>query len=337
MPGSKAPTPHQRPAQRAANWLVRYGAPGAFLAFLLLRVEATPLALLHLKSAKLLPVALLCCAQMGWLFGGAVGVLLAIQWLVHELAHMHAAQKIGLRPGWRSFVPFVGVYAGTTPQDYRTREDEALVALSGVTAGLVLATALFGYGQMIQSPAMVLAAKLGYGLNLINLLPFRPFDGGRIFPGYLWRYASDAQDDAAGDIASRRFIAVCRSISEWCYATPAGRPKDNGSVLADATVALMLGAVGAVAVIGLLLPPLAFSLALLAVFAGLWSFIAALIALDPRAVLAPAAGALHPRRGGGLRLAGPVDLPWQDRRSATAALAIFVMAMVACMVGLWVA
>lgn len=338
MTGPEAPKSEQRLTERAANRLLSYGAPGAFLAVLLLKAQAaSPFLLFNLKSGKILPVAVLCCAEVSWLFGGTVGLMLAFQWLVHELAHMRAAQNLGMAVGWRSFVPFIGVYSGTRPTDFRTREDEALVALSGVSVGLVLATVLFGYGQMVQSPAMLLAAKLGYALNLINLLPFRPFDGGRIFPGYLWRYVTDRQDDPQGDAPSRRFVAACRVLSEKCFPAPQGRPKGHGTVLADATIVLMMGGVFVVSLIGLLLPPLVFSLALLGVFVALWAFIAALIALDPRAVMAPVASGLQPRRPARATAVEQAELPWQDRQSAMAALAIYLMAVAACSVGMWAA
>lgn len=338
MTGPDRPKTEQRFLERTAERLLRFGAPGALLAVALLKAQAmAPFLLLNLKSGKIFPFAVLCCAEVSWLFGGTVGLMLAFQWLVHELAHMRAAQNLGLPVRWRSFVPFVGVYAGTRPSDFRTREDEALVALSGISAGLVLATVLYGYGQMVQSPAMLLAAKLGYALNLVNLLPFRPFDGGRIFPGYLWRYASDRSDDPLGDASSRRFVAACRMLSERCFPVPQGRPKDNGAVLADAMIVLMMGGVGLVSAIGLVMPPLIFSIALLVVFAGLWSFIAAVIALDPRAVMAPVATGLRPRRPVRAPVSAPGELPWQHRRSATAALAIYLMAALACAVGLWAA
>lgn len=327
------PDVHNRRLARLATSLARLGLPGAVLAMLVLRAEALmPLAVLQLKSIKLFPVLLVCCAEASWWFGGTVGLLLAAQWLLHEVAHMHAAQKIGLQPGWRSFLPFVGVYAGTNPTSFGSRENEAGVALAGILAGLTAATALHGLGQMLENPAVLLAARLGFLLNLINLLPFRPFDGGRIFPGYLWRYAADTTDDQNGDAASRRFMAGCHRIV-GLFTPAANRPKDNQVVLAEAVNLVIVAAVGGLVLARMLLPPLAFSVGLLLVLACLWIFIGALITLDPRIVLSTAANRLAPRRAMPSAEVQPMALPWQDRKSAVAALAIYLVAVGACIFG----
>jgi Zn-dependent protease len=317
----------QRPWLR---WMLRFGAPGLMAVALLIRVEAlVPLAAL---KSKTLPLLLVGCAEMSWLFGGQIGLLIAAQWLIHELAHVHAAQRHGLTPGWRSFIPFIGVYAGTTPQSFGSREAEAEVALAGVLAGLIAASGLYGYGALSDIPEMVAAAKFGFLFNLVNLLPFRPFDGGRIFPGYLWRYVGDTAT-GEGDDASRRFIAGCRRLVERIM-PPRGPARDNRVVLAEALNAVLFGVAGVVALACIVLPPLAFVISMLLGIVLIWWFIAALITLDPRAVAARSTGELKPRRSGrGEAVALAAPLPWRDARASRAALGIYAVSVTALSYG----
>ena len=279
------------------------------------------------RPAAAAPIVIVCCGLATWQFGGTVGILLVVQWIAHELAHLHVAQQLALKPGWRVLIPFIGTQVATRCSDFRRREDEALVALAGVLLGLIVATALLVYGEMLRSDAMMLAAKFGFAFNLISLLPFRPFDGSRIFPGYLWHYASDG-----GDVASRRFIDGCRRLVGYVSPEQPGRPRETRGVLADAINLLLFGSLLVLAVTWLILPPIVFALALLAAFAALWAFIAALLQLDPQLVLQPPAHALQPRRP--LRSdAARTDLPWQSRTTAMASLGIYVVAVSACIAG----
>lgn len=309
---------------RIANRLAALGRAGAATAGMLLWLEQR---LSHHSFNTAAPASVLACTVATWQFGGGFGLLLVLQWLAHELAHLYVAQQLALKPGWRVMIPFIGAQVATRGKDFLRREDEALVALAGILVGLILATALLGYGEMLGSDAMIRAAKFGFAFNLVSLLPFRPFDGGRIFPGYLWHYASDG-----GDIASRRFVDGCRRLVGYVRSERPGRPQETRGILADATNILLFGALFLLAATWLILPPMVFALALLATFAGLWAFIAALLQLDPHIVLQPAAHTLQPRRPMA-PIAAASDLPWQGRHTALASLGIYVVAVSACIAG----
>lgn len=264
----------------------------------------------------------------GWVLASEVSALVAGQWLLHEMAHLHVAQKLTLKPGWRVLIPFVGAQVATRDETFLRREDEALVALSGILTGLVAATALLAYGAVMQSVAMVVAAKIGFVFNLVSLLPFRPFDGSRIFPGYLWRYANDEEG-----LASRRLISFCRRMVSFVSTDEHLHPRDVRTVLADAITIVLFACLFVLAATWLVMPPIVFAVALLAAFAGLWAFIAALLQLDMAVINQPNVDALQPRRVPPSVESSIRDLPWQNRTTALASLGIYLIAVSACVAG----
>jgi hypothetical protein len=278
----------------------------------------------------------LCCAELTWLFGWTVGFFIIAQWLAHQGAQILAARRLGLTPGWRGLVPCIGVSISCRAASWPSREDEALVTLNGALAGLVLAAVLLIAGQQLASPALAVAAKAGFTLNLISLLPFRPFDGGRIFPGMLWRLQGDAAGDAAGaDLASRRFIAGCRVWTGSVMRENPDRPRLPARVLGDSLFLLIFATAGVLALARIVLPPLAFPVLLLAAIAAFGAFIAALLSLDPRAVQDNTLNGLEPRRPLARRQTAPlvIERPWREAGAARTALVIYAMLVLASATG----
>jgi Zn-dependent protease len=110
-----------------------------------------------------------------WQF--AVGLVVMI--LIHELGHVWAAKKRGLPVSAPTFIPFLGALI-TMKRHPRDAETEAYVAFGGPligTAGAILALWL---GTLLDSTLLYTIAMVGMFLNLINLLPIHPLDGGRI-------------------------------------------------------------------------------------------------------------------------------------------------------------
>ena len=108
----------------------------------------------------------------GWKF--AVGLVLLI--LVHEMGHYLEARRQGLSPSLPTFVPFLGAYV-----TFRQAHDPwqgAKIALAGPFAGGLGALACWGYGEWADSRFMLALAYTGFLLNLFNLIPIVPFDGG---------------------------------------------------------------------------------------------------------------------------------------------------------------
>ena len=114
----------------------------------------------------------------GLAFGWRFGIILALVFLAHELGHVLAFRNYGLAVGAPVFLPFVGALTpGSTPAN---AEDGAYIALAGPLAGLTLAAASLAMGLATHDPFWMLAANISALLNLFNLIPVMPLDGGRV-------------------------------------------------------------------------------------------------------------------------------------------------------------
>ncbi len=111
---------------------------------------------------------------------------------IHELGHMLEAKRQGLDVSWPQFIPFLGAMITMRempPNAWR----EAQVALAGPLLGTVGALGTWAIGSSINSRAVVALAFVGFFLNLFNLLPVVPLDGGRAVAALhpaLWSSAS---------------------------------------------------------------------------------------------------------------------------------------------------
>jgi len=110
-----------------------------------------------------------------WQF--ALGIVLLL--LVHEMGHVFAAKQKGLPVSAPLFIPFLGamITMKKTPLDAKT---EAYIAFGGPVLGSIGAAGVFLAAYWLDSPVLYSLAYVGFFLNLINLLPIHPLDGGRI-------------------------------------------------------------------------------------------------------------------------------------------------------------
>jgi Zn-dependent protease len=111
----------------------------------------------------------------GWAYA-AVFVLLIF---VHEMGHVVALRKFGVKAGAPVFIPFVGAFVALKemPKDVRV---EAWTAIAGPLIGTGGAIACCAVAIATRSPFWMAAAYSGFFLNLFNLIPVSPLDGGRV-------------------------------------------------------------------------------------------------------------------------------------------------------------
>jgi Zn-dependent protease len=121
---------------------------------------------------------LVSIAAYAWIWGWkfAVGFVLLI--FVHELGHVIELRRQGVPASAPLFIPFLGAVVGMKqmPQDAWR---EARVALAGPLLGSLGAAAVWGLGAWLDSDLLRALAFTGFFLNLFNLLPIVPLDGGR--------------------------------------------------------------------------------------------------------------------------------------------------------------
>src|SRR2546426_12165970 len=111
----------------------------------------------------------------GWWFG--IGLVLLL--FVHEMGHVVEAKRQGLPVSAPLFVPFMGALI-TLKQMPHNAWREAKLAIAGPLLGSAGALALYIAGVAFDSRALKALAFLGFFINLFNLLPVVPLDGGRI-------------------------------------------------------------------------------------------------------------------------------------------------------------
>jgi Zn-dependent protease len=111
----------------------------------------------------------------GWWY--AVGFVLLI--FVHEMGHFIAARQRGLDVGAPTFIPFVGAWIALKDQPHDA-EMEAYIGIAGPLAGTAAALVCYFLARSYHSSLLLALSYAGFFINLFNLIPLSPFDGGRV-------------------------------------------------------------------------------------------------------------------------------------------------------------
>ena len=112
----------------------------------------------------------------GWKF--ALGFVVAIY--VHEMGHVAALARYGIRADAPMFIPGLGAYVRMR-QLPATAAQDARVGLAGPIWGLAAGLAAYGVFLATGAPIWSAIARSAGWLNLFNLLPVWQLDGGRGF------------------------------------------------------------------------------------------------------------------------------------------------------------
>jgi Zn-dependent protease len=171
-----------RAEPRAGGLRRRIGSALAALGALVAKFFATiKAAILLLPKAKLLTTAGTALASvvlysLFWGWGFAFGFVVLL--FVHEMGHVVQLRREGIRASAPMFVPGFGavVMMKALPDDALA---EARVGLAGPVLGTAGAAVCLALGEATNSDMLRALAYVGFLLNLINLVPMVPFDGGR--------------------------------------------------------------------------------------------------------------------------------------------------------------
>ncbi len=145
------------------------------LKLLLLLLSGAKFGKLFLTGGTMLVSLVVYAFVWGWKYAAGFVVLL----FVHEMGHYIAARQRGLAVGAPTFIPFVGAWIDLKDQPHDA-ETEAHVGLGGPLLGSVAALATYFYARDSGPIWLLAVAYAGFFLNLFNLIPLSPFDGGRI-------------------------------------------------------------------------------------------------------------------------------------------------------------
>ncbi len=173
-----------KPSSRWGKGAAGLGAVGVLLAkfkfALVFVITKAKLLLLGLTKASTLFTMLLSAgvywAAWGWKF--ALGVVLSIY--VHEMGHVQALQRYGIKATAPMFIPGLGAVVRLKQYPASPRED-ARVGLAGPIWGLGAAAAAYGVFLATGLGIWAAIAHFGAWVNLFNLLPVWQLDGARGF------------------------------------------------------------------------------------------------------------------------------------------------------------
>jgi Zn-dependent protease len=168
--------------ERAKKTAEGIGAAGLGLGAILLKFKSLLLVLLNFK-------ALFVILKFGgtmflsvWLYalfwGWKFALVFVLMILAHELGHYFTIRNYGLPARLPMFVPFIGAYTvGGVPESL---EHDAYIALAGPLTGLGVSAICYGFAIQTHEPFWFMAAYIGAFVNLFNMIPAMPFDGGRV-------------------------------------------------------------------------------------------------------------------------------------------------------------
>jgi Zn-dependent protease len=186
--GALAAAGGDRPAAPAPDFTRRFGPVLGGL--LLVLWKAKFLVVLILTKAKFLLLGLtkmgtllsmLAAAGVYWTLWGwkfALGIVGSIY--VHEMGHVAALRRYGIKASAPMFIPGIGAVIRLR-QHPATPGEDARVGLAGPLWGLGAALAAYGIYRATGSAIWGAIAHFGAWVNLFNLLPFWQLDGGRGF------------------------------------------------------------------------------------------------------------------------------------------------------------
>ena len=176
-------SPQPRSSNRnAAGWLTGLGA--ALVAFL----KYGGLLLLKIPALGTLVSVLISFAAYAWIRGPWFAVALIGMIFVHEMGHVLEIRRQGMSATAPIFIPFVGaaIFQRSHPT---TAVKQAQIGIAGPIAGTIGATAAYFLYLSTGWDVLLLAATIGFFLNLFNLIPVWQLDGSWILaPVSKWVY-----------------------------------------------------------------------------------------------------------------------------------------------------
>jgi Zn-dependent protease len=134
--------------------------------------------LVVVKAGKLL-LALASFAAYALLFTWQFAVIILGMLVIHEYGHLRCMKHYGMRTRGIYLIPLLGA-AAVTEDNFPSRRAEATIALAGPLTGALLAAGTGLLYFATRDGAFAAVAAWMALINLFNLLPVVPLDGGRV-------------------------------------------------------------------------------------------------------------------------------------------------------------
>jgi Zn-dependent protease len=185
---AEPPTAEELDKERSRSRLKKLGAPLIPLAVLASKAKFLFLALIKVKAVMTLGTMFISIAAYTLAFGWPFAVGLVLLLFVHEMGHVIQLRREGVEASAPVFIPFLGamISAKSLGKDAAA---EARVGLAGPILGTVGTLIPLAVWLGTGSDLWRAIAYVGFFINLINLLPVLPLDGGRamaVLGPYVW-------------------------------------------------------------------------------------------------------------------------------------------------------
>ena len=177
-PEPPAPSPPAPEPSRAKRWfgpafviglgILKFGAKLKVLLLLLPKLKVLT------TSASMLVSVAAYALIWGWSFAAGFVALL----FVHEMGHVIQMKREGVKVSGMLLVPFLGAAVGARSMGGNALA-EARIGLAGPVLGTLATAALIPIAEAQDSDFLRALAFTGFFLNLFNLAPVVPLDGGR--------------------------------------------------------------------------------------------------------------------------------------------------------------
>jgi Zn-dependent protease len=175
------PVRDYKPIQPESRWRDvgrKLLAPLVALGALLAKFKTLAFAIFKFKIFATSGTMLVSVAAYAWIWGWKFAVGFVLLLLVHEMGHVLELRRQGVPASAPLFIPFLGAVVGMKQMPHDAWR-EARVALAGPILGSLGAAAVWAAGEALDSQLLIALAFTGFFLNLFNLLPVVPLDGGR--------------------------------------------------------------------------------------------------------------------------------------------------------------
>ena len=179
------PSPGQaRPQGLLQRWKEKGGLLGTLASFLLLLAKiGLPILSLLGKFKFLLGAGSMLVSMWAWglVYGWRLGVGIVLLIFIHECGHALAARMRGIPTGIMVFVPFMGAFV-TTGRYGKSIVEDAFIGIMGPVFGTLSGLGCLLLYLVAPNPYWLVLAQFCFLMNLFNLAPTPPLDGGWITP-----------------------------------------------------------------------------------------------------------------------------------------------------------
>jgi Zn-dependent protease len=178
--------PGAAPRASGGGWARNAGAGAVGVGLLLAKTKGLLFALLSLKwllLGKGFLISGISFLASIWFyalfFGWKFAIVLVLLLLVHELGHTVFMRAFGLPASLPYFIPGFGAFVSLKARPASLLHT-SYIALGGPLVGGLASAVCYFYGDATNNIFWIACAYTGFLINLINLMPVPPLDGGTV-------------------------------------------------------------------------------------------------------------------------------------------------------------